>query len=69
MGTHKREQAMTKKPNSKARLKKAALSFYPEPAMYEALKALSGRTKVPQQVYLREGLDMVLAKYKRELKR
>jgi hypothetical protein len=60
---------VTKRPNSKARLKKAQLSFYPEPAMYEALKTLSGKTRVPQQAYLREGLDYVLAKYRKELPR
>ena len=27
------------------------------------LKALSERTRVPQRVYLREGVDLVLAKY------
>jgi ribbon-helix-helix protein len=55
--------AKTKKPNSKSRLKKAQLSFYPEPINYAALKALSARTRVKQQDYLREGLDYVLAKY------
>ena len=60
---------VSKRPNSKARLRKAQLSFYPEPAMYEALKALSGKTRVPQQAYLREGLDYVLAKYRKELSR
>jgi hypothetical protein len=29
---------------------------------YEALRRLSARTKVPQQVYLREGLRYVLQK-------
>jgi Ribbon-helix-helix domain len=58
-----------KRPNSKARLKKAQLSFYPEPATYEALKLLSGKTRVPQQAYLREGLDFVLEKYRKELTR
>lgn len=51
---------MDKKPNSKARLKKAQLSFYPEPEQYEELKALSAETGVPQQVYLRRGLEHVL---------
>jgi ribosomal 50S subunit-associated protein YjgA (DUF615 family) len=47
-------------PNSSDRLKKAQLSFYPEPEDYEALKALSARTGVPQQVYLRRGLAYIL---------
>jgi hypothetical protein len=46
--------------SSRQRLKKAQLSFYPEIAEYEALRELSARTKVPQQVYLREGLRYVL---------
>jgi hypothetical protein len=54
MGSKKRRS------NSKARLKKAQLSFYPEPADYAALKALSVRTGIPQQVYLREGLRLIL---------
>jgi Ribbon-helix-helix domain len=44
----------------KRRLQKAQLSFHPEPEAYRALKELSVRTGVPQQVYLRRGLDWVL---------
>lgn len=51
---------MPRRSSSKRRLKKAQLSFYPEPEAYAALKALSARTGVPQQVYLRRGLDQVL---------
>ena len=50
----------TRRSNSRSRLKKAQLSFYCEPEDYEKLKALSERTGVPQQVYLRRGLDHVL---------
>ncbi len=57
---------MAKKNSSKLRLKKAQLSFYPEPEQYEALKQLSAKTRVPQQAYLREGLEYILAKYKKE---
>jgi hypothetical protein len=57
-----------KKGSSRLRLKKAQLAFYPEPEAYEALKLLSARTRVPQQVYLREGLDIILQKYKKELR-
>jgi hypothetical protein len=52
-----------RKPNSSDRLKKAQLSFYPEPENYRRLRALSARTGVPQQVYLRCGLDFVLQTY------
>lgn len=52
-----------RKPNSSDRLRKAQLSFYPEPENYQRLRALSARTGVPQQVYLRRGLDFVLQTY------
>jgi len=42
-------------PTVRSRLRKAQLSFYCEPQDYERLKALSERTGVPQQVYLRQG--------------
>jgi hypothetical protein len=54
---------MARRPNSSDRLKKIQLALYLEIEQVEALRALSGRTRVPQQVYLREGLDHVLAKY------
>jgi len=41
------------------------MTIYLEPEQAEALKKLSERTRVQQQVYLREGLDLVFAKYKR----
>ena len=44
-------------------LKKKAVPLYLEPEQYEALKKLHEETRVPMQVYLREGVDMVLAKY------
>jgi predicted DNA-binding protein len=34
----------------------------------DALKRLSQRTKVPQSVYVREALDMLLEKYSDQLK-
>jgi hypothetical protein len=52
-----------RKPNSSDRLLKAHLSLYLEPTQAQALKALSTRTRVPQQAYLREGLDLVLERY------
>jgi hypothetical protein len=49
--------------NSKARLKKEYLSLYLEPKQAELLRALSAKTHVPQQVYLRMGVDLILAKF------
>ncbi len=54
---------MEKPPNSRARLKKVAATIYLEPEQVEALRKLSERTRVPQQAYMRERLDLVLAKY------
>ena len=34
----------------------------------ERLRELSEKTKVPQSVYIREGIDLVLNKYKRKFK-
>src|SRR5690348_678683 len=55
-----RKRKRSRKPNSSDRLKKAQLSLYLEPKDYEALKALSARTGVPQQVYIRRGIDYIL---------
>ncbi len=60
---------MARKPNSSDRLKKAQLALYLEPQQYESLKSLHEKTRVPMQVYLREGLDIVLDKYKKELRK
>ena len=49
-----------RKLNSSDRLRKVQLSFYAEPEDYATLKALSARTDVPQQVYLRRGLTHIL---------
>jgi hypothetical protein len=54
---------MTRTTNSRARLKKVAATIYLEPEAAESLKALSARTRIPQQVFLREGLDAILEKY------
>jgi predicted DNA-binding protein len=50
----------TRKPNSRDRLKKIAISCYLEREDYLALKALSAHTGVPQQVYLRRALAYIL---------
>jgi len=39
------------------------IAMYLEAEQLDALKALSGKTRVPMQAYLREGLDYVLTKY------
>lgn len=46
--------------SSKSRLVKVPVQAYLEPEQAEALKALSDRTRIPQQVYLRKGVDFVL---------
>ena len=60
---------MARKPNSFDRLKKTQIAMYLEPEQYDALKSLHEKTRVPMQVYLREGLDHVLDKYKKELRK
>jgi hypothetical protein len=49
---------------SKLRLIKVPVQAYLEPEQARALKALSVRTRVPQQTYLREGIEYVLTKYR-----
>ncbi len=55
-----------RKPNSSDRLKKVQLALYLDADQVDALKILSLKTRVPQQVYLREGLEHVLQKYRKE---
>lgn len=55
--------ATARKPNSSDRLKKMQIAMYLDPEQLDALKVLSGKTRVPMQEYLREGLDHVLTKY------
>lgn len=47
--------------------KKVSTTIYITPEQNERLKLLNQRTKVPIAVYIREGIDMVLDKYKDEL--
>jgi len=42
---------------------KVLRSIYLDITQVEKIKRLSERTKVPQAVYVREGLDLVLSKY------
>jgi hypothetical protein len=54
---------MPRKPNSSDRLRKVQLALYLDIEQVDALNVLSLKTRVPKQVYLREGLDYVLEKY------
>ena len=51
--------------STKLRLIKIPVQAYLEPAQAAELRALSERTRIPQQAYIREGIDVVLAKYRR----
>lgn len=45
---------------------KVLRSIYLDIAQVEKIKELSERTKVPQAVYVREGLDLLLRKYEEQ---
>ena len=47
---------------------KVARTIYIKGEQLEALKRLSEKTKVPQSVYVREALDMLLEKYAEQLR-
>jgi predicted DNA-binding protein len=47
---------------------KIARTIYINGEQLEALKRLSQRTKVPQSVYVREALDLLLEKYSEQLR-
>jgi predicted DNA-binding protein len=44
--------------------KKISTTIYITPEQNEALKLLNDRTKVPVAEYIRQGIDLVLDKYK-----
>ena len=46
--------------------KKVLRTFYLDKKLSERLSSLSATTRVPQAVYLREGLDLILNKYERK---
>ena len=48
------------------RLKKVPMTVYLDAKQLKDLKALSARTGAPMQKYLRDGLDLVLAKHRRK---
>lgn len=56
-------QAKEVKESSRDRRVKESWSLYLDPEVAAALRSLSEQTRVPAQEYLREGVDMVLAKY------
>jgi len=47
--------------------KKALRSVYLDMQQVERLKLLSEKTRVPQAVYIREGLDLVMSKYEKKI--
>jgi hypothetical protein len=53
---------------NRLRLIKIPVQAYLEPEQAQELRALSERTRVPAQAYIREGIDVVLAKYRRTTK-
>ncbi len=50
-------------PQKKDRDKRVFTGVYFDRAQHEALRSLSDRTRVPLAAYLREAVDMLLAKY------
>ena len=48
---------------------KVLRSIYLDLDQIEKVKKLSEKTKVPQSVYIREGLDLLLQKYGKELRK
>jgi hypothetical protein len=49
--------------------KKALRSVYLDLQQVERLKLLSEKTRVPQAVYIREGLDLVMNKYEKKIRK
>jgi hypothetical protein len=47
--------------------KKISTTIYITPEQNELLKELNAKTKVPVAEYIRQGIDLVLEKYKEEL--
>ena len=47
--------------------KKISTTIYITPEQNELLKVLNQKTKVPVAEYIRQGIDLVLEKYNREL--
>ena len=47
---------------------KKLVSIYPEKEQLKRLDKLSAKTKIPKAKYVREGVDLLLQKYEKELK-
>ena len=47
--------------------KKISTTIYITPEQNELLKELNAKTKVPVAEYIRQGIDLVLEKYKEDL--
>lgn len=47
--------------------RKVATTVYLKPSQDQALKILSEKTKIPVAVFIREGIDLVLEKYRDKL--
>ena len=62
--TSKNPRRETKAPMAR---KKISTTVYVTPEQNEALHLLHNRTKVPVAVYIREGIDLVLAKHEEKL--
>jgi predicted DNA-binding protein len=54
---------------SKAKGNQTAVTGYYDPGAAQRLKALTKATRVPQSVYLREALDLLLEKYAATLRK
>jgi predicted DNA-binding protein len=54
---------------SKAKGNQTAVTGYYDPDAAQRLKALTKATRVPQSVYLREALDLLLEKYAATLRK
>lgn len=50
-------------------MERERISVFLDKEQIEKLKGLSGATRVKMADYIREGVDLVLAKYQKELKR
>ncbi|MCC6609614.1 MAG: ribbon-helix-helix domain-containing protein [Burkholderiales bacterium] len=48
--------------------KQLAITVYVRPDQLEALRRLAEHTRVPMATYLREGIDDLLVKYRREIR-
>lgn len=49
--------------------KRIKVAIYLDPEQKAALETLSKQTRVPWATYVRDGIDMVLAKYRTQMKR